>query len=193
MQVRAGRQRGLYRGGMTTPWGNDDRGLDGEQSWLGGPGRSGHEVTPGGTEGGAAGGAQGGSGSSDGWSSDFGPDTGSRPDGAGAGGGQAQSSDPADSSARQYQGPQFGNGGDRSDGNDSGWATDFHGTNGSQGNGSAVAKKTSILGAIVTIIALVVIAVIAYRSGTQIWWMVFFVGVPLVRRLVRLLGRGARR
>lgn len=168
---------------MDSTWGNNGQGPGDDQSWLGGKDRGGS---------GPSGSDPSGSGSSGtGWSSDFG-------DSGPASGATDQRA--TDQHGPDQQGPVFGDrsgqdGSSRPEGNGSGWASSFTGASdsGSSRPGSGKGTAAVLIGALSSVVGIVIFAVIAYKMGLDLWWVVLFVGIPLLRRVGRLLGRSTRR
>src|SRR5699024_2857515 len=160
---------------MGNQWGNTQHGPGGDPSWLGGKDRG-----------------DGGSQSSGGWSSDF------------AGGAQSPDSDfgggdfggGRDARAAEQMAPQFGDSvGDdaRTEGSASPWLESFTGQQ-SEGSGNRRSGFSRILGAVVPIFVLVIFGVFFIRffsgfsfGGFGSWWILLFIGIPILSRLVRMI------
>lgn len=157
---------------MSNRWGHDERGPGGDPPWLGGKDR-------------------GGTGAQDswGWSSDF------------AGGAQSPDSDFGGSSSRDAQAaeqmaPRFGDSADddaRTEGADSPWMESFTGQQ-SEGSGSRRSGLSRLLGAVVPIFALVIFGVVFMRifsgghfGGFGTLWILAFIGIPILGRVVRAI------
>lgn len=69
------------------------------------------------------------------------------------------------------------------------WMSGFTGQDGEgQGRdpGSIARQVLALLGSSVGVI---VFAVVVFRMGFDMWWILLFVGIPLISRLVRLIRR----
>ncbi|GAA1488721.1 hypothetical protein [Brachybacterium sacelli] len=151
---------------MSSSRGNGDaHGPGGDPSWLGGKDRDGTSGT--------------------GWSSGFGSE--SRAD-SDFGGDVA-------SEAPRPQGPEFGGeaagrGGEQ----EPGWAESFTGQDDASGDeGTGKGSGAKVFGALATLVGLGIFAIVAYRMGFDVWWVIFFVAFPMISRLLRSTGRGGRR
>ncbi|WP_345076182.1 hypothetical protein [Brachybacterium paraconglomeratum] len=170
---------------MMNRWGNDGHGPGGDPSWLGGGDRA---------DGKAPECGQGSGAFSSDFTSDFSQDqrgvqdspTAADPDLPGRG-----RSQDAESMA-----PRFGEvAGDsaRSEGRaqDAPWMSSFTGSSGegqgrAQRGGSLVAQLIGLLGSSVGVI---IFAVIVFRMGFDMWWILLFVGIPLISKIARLIRR----
>lgn len=150
---------------MARNWGNSDSGPGGDPSWLGGKDR---DPSP---------------QSSSGWSSDFS----SQPPPSGP---PAQD-DPAQSMAPRFRETAEGGDGQQQ----SQWHSDFTGQGhgghqgGRRGGRSFGAQLTGLFS---SMIGLIIFAVIGYQMGMSLWWIILVVGIPLLSRVVRLVGQHLR-
>lgn len=177
---------------MTNRWGNDDHGPGGDPSWLGGGDRDGGAVP------------ERGQGSGD-FSSDFTSDSLRDPRSSQSARPAAESDFPSAESdyserdkgqAAESMAPRFGDvTGDaaRSEGRAQGspWMSSFTGTSSagqgrSRRGGSLVAQLIGLLGSSVGVI---IFAVIVFRMGFDMWWILLFVGIPLIGKIARLIRR----
>ncbi len=154
-------------------WGNDDRGPGGDPSWLGGKDRGDARTQ--------------GSGN---WSSDF--DSGAQGADSDFGGGR-------DTQAAEQMAPRFGeNTGEHSRTTDSGadspWMESFTGQGAEGSSGTSRSGLSRVLGAIVPIFALVIFGVVFMRifsgggfGGFSTWWILLFIGIPILSRVVRMV------
>lgn len=77
------------------------------------------------------------------------------------------------------------------------WTSSFTGQDAS-GSGSGRSTLSRVLGAVVPLLMIVVFGVIALRifggfgggfSGFGSWWIVLFIGIPIVSRVIRMIRR----
>ncbi|GAA4521087.1 hypothetical protein GCM10023160_07470 [Brachybacterium paraconglomeratum] len=74
---------------------------------------------------------------------------------------------------------------------DAPWMSSFTGSSGegqgrAQRGGSLVAQLIGLLGSSVGVI---IFAVIVFRMGFDMWWILLFVGIPLISKIARLIRR----
>lgn len=167
---------------MMNHWGNHDRGPGGDPSWLGGRDRDGEDPQSGGWSSGFASDAQGPDSGVVRSDSDF---------------GNSRSPRSAEQMAPRF-GDHVGDGPLPSD-RDAGspWTSSFTGQDAS-GSGSGRSTLSRVLGAVVPLLMIVVFGVIALRifggfgggfSGFGSWWIVLFIGIPIVSRVIRMIRR----
>lgn len=159
-----------YHGRMTNPWGNDDHGPGGEPSWLGGQDR---------------GGGADGAGS---WTSDFSSDVTSGPAPADSDFGARR--DPLDA---EEMAPRFGKiTGDEARGSSREpqptWTSGFGEQSGTR-TSSGRPLAAQLFGVFSSSIIFIIVAVVFFRSGFDMWWIIFIVCFPLISRVGRIIRR----